>query len=142
MKIDSILFTNSKSLSEKLFWWHRYNNYWDEFKEDYRFYGYIARWKDCNVIHDWFVDNIQLGNNNGGIYELQFCDLIELKMYCQELLEKQKKVLGRDDWDDLKYTIACIQEIEKHVRHFDLSEEVQDEDDKDWICRFFYESIW
>lgn len=48
-------------------------------------------WRDAYHIHDWFVENIQNGKDDGNRYELGFNQLNTLRNYCREILNDNSK---------------------------------------------------
>jgi len=55
----------------------------------------IAYWRKANAIHNWFVENIQSGNDDCGCYELDKEDLKNLLSTVNEVLESCKLVDGK-----------------------------------------------
>jgi len=48
----------------------------------------VCDWRKANQIHNWFVQNIQDGNDDCGCYEIGIEMLIELHDICKEVLDK------------------------------------------------------
>lgn len=75
---------------------HRYAS-WDREKK----YGWktifetVADWRKANHIHNWFVKNVQDGNDNCGTYEVTKDKLEELLTICNEVLTASKLVEGK-----------------------------------------------
>lgn len=75
---------------------HRYS-LCDKEKE----YGYktifqpIAQWRKANQIHKWFVDNIQDGNDDCGIYEVSKESLCNLLDICKQVINETKLIKGK-----------------------------------------------
>jgi hypothetical protein len=84
-----------------------------------------AYWRKANQIHNWFVTNVQSGEDNCGEYYVQSDKLTELKVICEHALETKDPNLlppragfffGGTDidewyWNDLKSTIAQLERI-------------------------------
>jgi hypothetical protein len=51
-----------------------------------RFSFQIGYWRKQNAIHQWFVDNIQEGDDNCGKYEVSIDQLQELRGICEDVL--------------------------------------------------------
>lgn len=69
---------------------------WDDEKK----YGHetiiesITSWRKANQIHQWFVNNVQDGNDDCGTYEVGEEQLLTLLNICKEVLSKSKLVDG------------------------------------------------
>ena len=84
-----------------------------------------AYWRKANQIHNWFVTNVQGGEDNCGEYYVQSDKLIELLAICKHSLETKDPNLlppregfffGGTDidewyWNDLKSTISQLERI-------------------------------
>jgi hypothetical protein len=84
-----------------------------------------AYWRKANQIHNWFVTNVQGGEDNCGEYYVQPDKLIELLAICKHSLETKDPSLlppregfffGGTDidewyWNDLKSTISQLERI-------------------------------
>ena len=46
-------------------------------------------WRKADQIHDWFVKNVQDGNDNCEKYEVSIEQLIELKSLCEKILKNR-----------------------------------------------------
>lgn len=55
----------------------------------------VAYWRKANAIHQWFVDNVQGGHDDCGMYEVKKYQLETLKNKCQLILENCVLVKGR-----------------------------------------------
>lgn len=75
---------------------HRYAS-WDKEKE----YGWktifqiVADWRKANHIHKWFVDNVQDGVDDCGMYEATKEQLEELLDICNKVINGTKLVKGK-----------------------------------------------
>lgn len=101
-----------------------------------------AYWRKSNQIHNWFVQNVQRGQDDCGEYYVSKDKLEELRELCRiTLFEKNPNGLmptegfffGSNDidqyyWEDIKATIKKLDKIIKHKDYSDLS--------------FYYQSSW
>jgi hypothetical protein len=101
-----------------------------------------AYWRKSNQIHNWFVNNVQSGEDDCGEYYVSKDKLTQLRELCrQTLFEKNPQLLqtregfffGSTDidqyyWEDIKATIKKLDKIIKHKDFNDLS--------------FYYQSSW
>tara|TARA_R100001510_G_scaffold33304_1_gene29815 strand:- start:7156 stop:7635 length:480 start_codon:yes stop_codon:yes gene_type:complete len=51
----------------------------------------VMYWRKANAIHNWFVDNVQEGNDDCGVYEVELDQLQELRHLCIEVLHDRTK---------------------------------------------------
>lgn len=81
-------------------------------------------WRKANAIHDWFVRNVQEGEDDCGNYRVDREQLCELKEACEKVLEGVSEPQDElptangfffgstdyDQWyyDNLKHTVAII----------------------------------
>ena len=84
----------------------------------------MAYWRKCNQIHQWFVDNVQDGEDNCGTYFVSRDNLTELLDLCKQVLADHSKAdellptqggffFGSTDYDewyfsDLEYTVEQL----------------------------------
>lgn len=81
------LYTNSKKVSQEV------NDQADEWERDFQTpRGIAIQWRKANAIHKWFVDNVQGGNDDCGMYEVSVDDLVKLHDACKEVLESTELV--------------------------------------------------
>jgi hypothetical protein len=99
-------------------------------------------WRKANQIHNWFVDNVQQGNDDCKNYYVSHEKLNELLSVCEEALVKIDPSLlppvegfffGGTDidqyyWEEIKRTIKGLKRIMKHKDYDRLS--------------FYYDSSW
>lgn len=94
----------------------------------------VFYWRKANMIHHWFVENIQEGNDNGKTYDVEYDELMKLKEKCKEALEsKDCTVLPVQEgfffgeveeneyyWRDILDTYNFLVELkeEKDVSHY------------------------
>ena len=91
MGLDSFLHVNSKRVKrdaeaadpdvEDAKWRH---------KDDIAIY-----WRKANHIHNWFVNNVQDGEDDCGVYEVDVEQLAELAHVCAEVMNHSKLVPGK-----------------------------------------------
>ncbi len=62
----------------------------DKSKSDDQFES-IGYWRKANQIHNFFVENVQFGNDDCGEYEVTKSDLISLQRLCFDVLMKEDK---------------------------------------------------
>lgn len=94
---------------------------------------HAAYWRKANQIHNWFVENIQDGNDDCGTYTVGVDSLKELLNLCEQIErnpELAEELLpthegfffgsteyGEYYMEDIKYTIETLREIlEEHER--------------------------
>lgn len=100
----------------------------------------VAYWRKANHIHNWFVKNIQNGNDDREEYYVSFKDLLELFCICREIvktkskkekLEKAKELLptcsgfffGGEEYDkyyfdNTKYTMRMIANLDRNADYY------------------------
>jgi hypothetical protein len=103
----------------------------------------VAYWRKANAIHQWFVDNVQNGEDNCREHHVSREQLIELRSLVQEVIDDNGKAsellptqsgffFGSTDYDyyyfeDMKNTAEMIDGILKGVS-------------QEWD--FYYQSSW
>lgn len=101
-----------------------------------------AYWRKSNQIHNWFVNNVQQGQDDCGEYYVTHEKLEALLETCKEVVANKNPQLlqpvggfffGSTDidqyyWEDIKRTIKKLQKIKKHKLYDKLS--------------FYYSSSW
>lgn len=103
----------------------------------------VAYWRKANQIHDWFVENVQDGEDNCAEYHVSRETLQELVTRCDEVLEDPSKAeellptsegffYGSTDYDefylnDLKYTSSTLKRLLAEIP-------------SEWL--FYYSSSW
>lgn len=91
----------------------------------------VAYWRKANMVHKWFVDNVQNGEDNCKPYEVDIDDLKELLEICKKLnesrdLEQAESLLPTQEgfffgsyeydkyyWEDIEETIKMLEEVIK-----------------------------
>lgn len=80
---------------------HKYSDWDIEKKHGYKtIFEEIGYWRKANSIHNWFVNNIQNGVDNCGIYEVTKEQLEDLLSVCKEVLNGSK-VKGKSVAEEL-----------------------------------------
>lgn len=51
----------------------------------------VLCWRKANAIHKWFVENVQEGNDDCGIYEVTMSQIQELRQLCLEVIVEPTK---------------------------------------------------
>lgn len=104
----------------------------------------VAYWRKQNAIHDWFVQNVQDGEDNCALYYVDREQLRELANTCAKVMHDNQLAeellptssgffFGATDYDEwyykgLHYTFTTINEL------------LRNEELKDWD--FYYQSSW
>ena len=106
----------------------------------------VAYWRKCNQIHNWFVENVQDGEDDCGRYSVSLEQIKKLRDLCKAVLEKDDFdfseenlptvdgfFFGNTDYDeyykkDLKETIEMLDEV------------LEDPDKNGW--EYEYTSSW
>lgn len=87
MGLDMYLYTNSRKLCQEV------NDMEDALEGGLLAKrGIVIQWRKANMIHKWFVDNIQRGNDDCGLYDVLAEDLVKLHDTCKEVLESTRLV--------------------------------------------------
>lgn len=111
-------------------------------------------WRKANAIHQWFVDNIQDGEDDCKEYHVTYQDLARLKDACDQVIadpDLAEELLptasgfffGNTEYDehyieDLKYTSFHIDEILKSVSW----EILKDSNSEVLNSNYYYQSCW
>jgi hypothetical protein len=102
-------------------------------------------WRKANHIHKWFVDNVQSGIDNCGMYAVGITHLTDLRNLCLKVQDNPKQAsellprfdgffFGSTEYDDYYYD--TIKETE-----YRLTELLSKLDNRDGIY-FYYHSSW
>jgi len=103
----------------------------------------IGYWRKANHIHKWFVDNIQNGVDDCGIYYVERKQLEELKELCLNVLENKQQaheLLPRQKgffFGSQEYDKHYFEDIKRTIKIIDSALKLPD--DFVWI---YYESSW
>lgn len=101
--------------------------------KEYSNVSYVVRdvmyWRKTNAIHRWFVENVQLGNDDCGLYYVEEEKLLRLVETCKEVLKDHSKAgellptcegfffgsteYDEDYFEDLKRTVEGIEKALK-----------------------------
>lgn len=111
-------------------------------------------WRKANAIHQWFVNNVQDGEDDCKEYHVSYQDLARLKDTCDQVIADPDLAdellptssgffFGGTDYDDdyigdLKYTSFHINEMLKSVSW----ETLKDPDSEVPDSNYFYQSSW
>jgi len=109
----------------------------------------VAYWRKANQIHNWFVQNVQDGNDDCGTYSVSPEQLKELVYRCKEVLEDRDKAehllpstsgffFGNTEYNeyyfqDLEHTVKTLEPV--------VEEAYKAEQEKHWMD-FTYRSSW
>lgn len=102
----------------------------------------VGYWRKANAVHNWFVENVQNGEDNCNRHYVDVEKLAELRDLCREQIENPNEDIltptagfffGSTDKDeyyfkDLKYTVETINNLIDNPRFKDFS--------------FYYQSSW
>lgn len=87
MGLDMYLYCNSKRVCQEV------NDPNDTWEGGYQApHGIAVYWRKANAIHNWFVTEIQGGNDDCGIYEVEIEELAKLHDMCKAVLESTELV--------------------------------------------------
>lgn len=56
--------------------------------------GTVVYWRKANAIHKWFVDNVQHGTDDCGVYDVDIRQLKDLRDMCEAVLSSTRLVEG------------------------------------------------
>lgn len=84
MGLDMYLKCNSRTLAHEVFDKQVAAGYEDA-GSFHRPHGIICYWRKANAIHNWFVENVQNGEDDCGTYEVNLEQLKELLDTCREV---------------------------------------------------------
>lgn len=94
MGLDMYLSCNSKRLTDEVFEAQDAAGY--QATSDWeKPHGIIGYWRKDNAIHQWFVDNVQSGEDDCHSYEVSPEQLAKLKEACDDVLEASTLVPGK-----------------------------------------------
>jgi hypothetical protein len=86
----------------------------------------VAYWRKANMVHKWFVDNVQRGVDDCGTYDVDRDQLANLRDACRAALKSKEPgtvlptqsgfFFGSTEYDegyrsDLEYTVKILSEI-------------------------------
>lgn len=99
----------------------------------------IVMWRKAHIIHEWFVENVQSGNDDCGNYYVSRSQIKDLIFYCKSFLDGQAKLSEQQNTEYvdgldhyyLKFNFEkTIEKMEQALQSFD----------DDWM--FEYASSW
>lgn len=85
MGLDQYLYVNSKRVCQEV-------NDNDRQRDFLAPRGIAIQWRKANAIHRWFVDNVQDGKDDCGIYEVDVEQLCKLHDTCKAVLDSTELV--------------------------------------------------
>lgn len=103
----------------------------------------VAYWRKANAIHQWFVENVQDGEDDCKEYHVSRENLEELKSICEQVLadpQKASELLPTTDgffFGSTKYDEWYTRDLQHTVKSID---EVLQNYDDEWT--FEYQSSW
>ena len=161
MGLDMYLYTASEKLAKKSAEWHKERGYWnDDFVSFYSCNGIVAYWRKVNPVHGWFVENIQGGEDNCGIYDVYLENMKDLRDACEKALDErdpdilpcvQGFFFGSDEydewlWDSIKYTYDVLgfllDNLEEKPYDGGWGGCLMFPEDDNWDARIQYRSSW
>lgn len=87
MGLDMYLYTNSKRVCQEV------NDQTDEWEGNFQTpRGLAVQWRKANAVHKWFVDNVQYGKDDCGLYEVSVSQLVALHDTCKEVLDSTELI--------------------------------------------------
>jgi hypothetical protein len=102
-------------------------------------------WRKANSIHNWFVETIQNNNDDCGVYEVSFEQLMELKSKVASVLADNRKgpevlpttagfFFGSTEYDDwyLEDMVLTLNHLNKCEQRYEANPD----------CKFYYSSSW
>lgn len=93
---------------------------------------YVANWHNLHSIHEWFVDNIQYGDDDCRKYDVSYEELQELANICKIILEqntkeeklsKAKELLPSDYENYDERYLDELKEVQKILQNLDPQSE-------------------
>lgn len=68
---------------------------WTNYQPREEMYDIVAYWRKANQIHNWFVNNVQDGNDDCGLYEVSEDKLRELRDIATKVLNASELIDGK-----------------------------------------------
>lgn len=99
-------------------------------------------WRKANHIHNWFVNNVQFGQDDCNAYDVSYTQLKKLRDVCEEVIEfpkKAKELLPTKEgffFGQYEYDEFYFKEIEYTINQINR---LLNEEEYDW---FEYQSSW
>ena len=107
-----------------------------------------AYWRNANHIHQWFVDNVQDGEDDCGNYEVTISQLKELIALCEQVLEKKDNAFSDANlptqegffFGDTEYRDYIYEDCADTIKM--LNEALEGVFENDYEVSFEYHSSW
>jgi len=102
-------------------------------------------WRKANSIHNWFVDNVQDGKDDCGVYEVSFEQLMELKSMVASVLAdngKGPEVLPTTAgffFGSTEYDEWYLEDMINTMNHLNECEHIYEANPD---SKFYYSSSW
>ena len=138
MGLDMWLYCNSRLVCESA------NDGADDEESENAQNNIAVYWREARLIHEWFVENVQGGNDDCGLYEVRAEELMRLREECMDALEEiEGGFVEYDEWKwwDLQFTANKVEQVTKDLVPFGWIGAAH-KDEPDWRVRFYYESSW
>lgn len=168
MGLDSYLYCNSRTLTKKVIDEAGINpNFYDgtpgrslpNWELHFRQAGEIGYWRKTWAIHNWFVANVQYGDDDCKTYSVEIEHLVKLRDTCREVLDDPGKAvrllpepyefshdIEEFEWylGQLEYTVNIIDSILDHLitNEDNLLCSPFIEGEEDWRIQFYYHASW
>lgn len=92
-------------------------------------------WRNARHIHNWFVENVQNGYDDGNRYDVTFNQLNTLRNYCREILNDNSKASELLPTDSTHgYDEYYFQTIEKTYK--ELSKLIDEPNKYEWFSYY------
>ena len=73
----------------------------------------VGYWRNADAIHDWFIENVQKGNDDCKTYVVPRLKLQELKDTCEKVLKSLEEggftIHKEKDWEDKDIDVTIYQ---------------------------------
>ena len=107
-----------------------------------------AYWRKANHIHQWFVDNVQNGEDDCGYYDVSITRLNELVAICEQVLEKKDNAFSEANlptqagffFGDTEYSEYYYKDVADTIQM--LNEAMEGVNENDYEVSFEYQSSW
>lgn len=151
MGLDMYLKCNSRKVCQHV------NDMDDEWERCQAEVGTAIQWRKANQVHRWFVNFVQDGRDDCGMYPVSIGDLVNLHDTCVDALENRDRAseilptqdgflfgtteYGNDYWWDVEFTVLKLEKLMEGLT-CDKWGMVYHEEEPDWEVRFYYTSSW
>jgi hypothetical protein len=107
-----------------------------------------AYWRKANHIHQWFVDNVQDGEDDCGDYNVTITKLKELVALCEEVLAKRDDAFSEANlptqagffFGDTEYGEYYYEDVADTIQM--LNEAMEGVNENEYEVSFEYHSSW